>query len=109
MSVAYEEVTEVVRAIAPQVRASMTPDEVREAADEGWNVYLALDLDNPDVLFALSNRAIMAGATDFDTFTLGYAHGLTHARSQYNSGDYLKGYEAGRAALLTASTPSAAD
>ena len=109
MGAAYEVVTAAVRAIAPQVRASMTPDEVREAADEGWNVYLALDLDDPDVLFALSNRAIAAGATDFDAFTLGYAHGLSHARSEYDRGDYQKGYEAGRATRLAGEARSVAD
>lgn len=55
------------RLLAAHIRATMTTDESRYASDERYNVYVALDLEDADVLFALSSRAIAHGAEDEDT------------------------------------------
>ena len=79
----------------------MTPDESRYAHDERYNVFLALDLDDPDVLFVMGSRAIAHGAKDIEAFTAGYVHALVgvspgeHARND----SFTKGYDAGRDTL----------
>src|SRR5437870_2011659 len=100
------------RLLASHVRATMTPDESRDAHDERYNVYLALDLDDADVLFVMGKRAIINGAEDIEAFTNGYAHALAGAPPGEHpaSNSYLKGYEAGRNAphvLHDAAGPSA--
>jgi hypothetical protein len=50
----------------------MTPEQIQEAADERKNVFLALALDDPDVLFAIAERMHAAGATDIDSVMKGY-------------------------------------
>ncbi len=76
----------------------MTPDESRDAHDERYNVYLALDLDDADVLFVVGKRAIESDVEDTEAFTAGYACAITGASpGEHPSSDpFTKGYDAGR-------------
>jgi hypothetical protein len=47
------------RLLAAHIRATMTTDESRYASDERYNVYVALDLEDADVLFALSSGSVV--------------------------------------------------
>ncbi len=95
--------------IAPHIRATMTSEEARYAANEAYNVYLALGLEDADVLYVLGSRAIAHNLHDFEAFTLGYVHGFTclprHARTRA----YRVGHEAGSAARPTSPVGRAAD
>jgi hypothetical protein len=64
------------RSFAEYVRGQMTPEQMREAEDERKNVFLALDLDDPDVLCAIAEQMHVVGATDIDSFIKGYEAGL---------------------------------
>lgn len=85
--------------LAAHVRETMTLDEARCAQDERYNVYLALGLDNADVLFVMGSRAVTHDATDIDAFTAGYAHALAAGSldAPATSDSFRKGYEAGSA------------
>ncbi len=90
--------TAITDMLAAHVRATMTLDESRYVHDERYNVYLALDLDDADVLFVIGSRAIANGATDIEAFTDGYARALAgEPPDQYPADDsFIKGYDAGR-------------
>jgi hypothetical protein len=87
--------------LAAHVRATITPDEARYIHDERYNVYLALDLDDADILFVLGSRAIANGATDIEAFTEGYIRALADGPSDHHLANesFIKGYEAARSAL----------
>jgi hypothetical protein len=104
MSAAYNK---AIHEISSHIRSTMTPDEARDAANEAQNVYLALDLDDADVLFVIGCRAVALGAHDFDAFTSGYARGLSGAPIDDCTGDSRIGYEAGLRAARE--TPSVID
>lgn len=93
--------TATTRLLAAHVRETMTPDESRYAHDERYNVFLALDLDDPDVLFVLGSRAIAHGAKDIEAFTTGYVHALGGLLPDEHSENdsFTKGYNAGRDTL----------
>ncbi len=95
--------------IVSHIRATMTPDEARYAADEAYNVYLALCLDDADVLYILGSRAIAHNLRDIDAFTLGYSHGFTGLPRHARTRAYRVGYEAGNAARATSPVGRAAD
>ncbi|MGI8855810.1 MAG: hypothetical protein ACR2JW_08665 [Thermomicrobiales bacterium] len=106
--------TAVANLLAAHVRATMTPDESRYAHDERYNVFLALDLDDPDVLYVMGSRAIARKAKDIEAFTAGYVHALIGGLPNENAGNesFPKGYDAGRETLRAAnsvgeSSPSA--
>ncbi len=90
--------TALTEMLAAHVRATMTADESRSIDDARYNVYLALDLDNADVLFVMGSRAIASGATNIEAFTEGYARALAGEPPDHHPTDasYRKGYEAGR-------------
>jgi hypothetical protein len=96
--------TATARLLAAHVRATMTPDESRYAHDEHYNVFLALDLDDPDVLFVMGRRAIAHGAKDIEAFTAGYAHALAGVvpNEQAGNDSSTKGYDAGCETLRAA-------
>jgi hypothetical protein len=96
--------TATARLLAAHVRATMTPDESRYAHDEHYNVFLALDLDDPDVLFVMGRRAIAHGAKDIEAFTAGYVHALVEVLPNEHAGNdsFTKGYDGGREALRAA-------
>lgn len=87
--------------LAEHVRQTMTESEIRDAADERYNVFAALALDDADVLFVMANRALDSGATDVDAFTAGYTCAITGASpGEHSTSDaFIKGYEAARSAL----------
>lgn len=95
--------------IAPHIRAMMTPEETRYAADEAYNVYLALGLDDADVLYVIASRAIAHNLYDFDAFALGYAHGFTGLSRHARTRAYRLGYAEGNAARTTSPVGHAAD
>lgn len=64
------------RSLADHIRATMTPEQMREAADERKNVFLALDLEDSDVLFSIAERMHEVGAIEIDSFMKGYELGL---------------------------------
>lgn len=85
------------RLLATHVHATMTSEEKRYAYDERYNVFLALDLDDADVLFIMGKRAIMHGAEDIEAFSEGYAHAITGVPLGEHppTDSFIKGYEAG--------------
>ncbi len=87
--------------LAEHVRRTMTESETRDAADERYNVFAALELDDADVLFVMANRALDSGTTDIDAFTAGYTRAITGAPlDEHPASDaFIKGYEAARGAL----------
>lgn len=90
--------------ISAHIRMTMTPDERRDAADERQNTYLAIGLDDADVLYAISRRAYDLGVEDFDTFALGYARGFTGVEDCDAENDaFAAGYAAGVRARYAAS------
>jgi hypothetical protein len=93
--------TATTRLLAAHIRATMTPDESRYAYDERYYVFLALDLDDPDVLFVIGSRAIAHGAKDIEAFTAGYVHALADLspNEHAESDSFTKGYDAGREIL----------
>lgn len=68
-------------AVADAVRASMTEEERRDAANDRQNAFLALDLDDADVLFVLTERAHAARFADIDAYIAGVAAGYVIASS----------------------------
>lgn len=93
---ATETTTETSNDLAEHVRRTMTESETRDAADERYNVFAALELDDADVLFVMANRALDSGATDIDAFTAGYTCAITGASlDEHPASDaFIKGYEA---------------
>lgn len=70
--------------VARAVRATMTDEESRYAHDESFNAFLALDLDDADVLYVLTHRARAAGFDDTDAYIAGFmsgAHAVMNAPS----------------------------
>lgn len=61
--------------VARIVRASMTDEERRYADDEAYNPFLALDLEDADVLYVLTDRAHAAGLEDVDAYIAGFTAG----------------------------------
>lgn len=102
-------VESAVSEIALHIRATMTLEEAHYAADEAYNVYLALGLDDADVLYVLGSRAIANNLHDVDAFTLGYSHGFTGLPRHARTRAYRVGYEAGSAARATSPVGRAAD
>ncbi len=68
-------------AVAKAVRASMTEEERRDAGNDRQNVFLALNLDDADVLFILTVRARAAGVEDIDAYIAGVTAGYAIASS----------------------------
>ena len=61
--------------VARHVRETITPEEARYIADESQNVFLALDFEDADILYVMASRALDLGATDVDSFIIGYLAG----------------------------------
>ncbi len=72
---ATQDVLTIPADLARYIRATMTPEVSRYAADEAQNVFLALEREDADILFVMASRALASGATNLDSFIIGYAAG----------------------------------